>query len=116
MKLLFIQTTSPHGSINAQEGLDAVLMGSAFSTCTLLFTGDGVLQLMKDQDTAGTGHRNFSKAFGALRDYGVNDVYCRQSSLQQYGISEPDLVIDITPIDDAGIRQLLVDHDRVLTF
>jgi sulfur relay (sulfurtransferase) DsrF/TusC family protein len=44
--LLFVLTSAPHGRINAQEGLDALLMGSAFADCSALFLGDGILQLI----------------------------------------------------------------------
>ena len=116
MKLLFIQTCAPHGSINAQEGLDAVLMASAFAECGLLFTAEGVLQLIKDQATAELGIRDFSKTFGALRDYGVEEIYCRSDSMQRYGLVQDDLLLDTTIIDDQGIHQLIRNHDQVLTF
>ena len=116
MKLLFIQTCAPHGNINAQEGLDAVLMASAFVECCLLFTAEGVLQLVKDQSTAELGIRDFSKTFGALRDYGVKEIYCRSNSMQRYGLEQDDLLLDAAFIDDQGIRQLIRNHDQVLTF
>ena len=116
MKLLFIQTCAPHGSINAQEGLDAVLMASAFVECGLLFTAEGVLQLVKDQATAELGIRDFSRTFGALRDYGIKEIYCRSDSMQRYGLEQDDLLLDVAIIDDQGIHQLIRNHDQVLTF
>ena len=116
MKLLFIQTCAPHGSINAQEGLDAVLMASAFAECGLLFTAEGVLQLVKNQTTAELGVRDFSKTFGALRDYGVKEIYCRSDSMRHYGLDQDDLLLDAAIIDDQGIHQLIRNHDQVLTF
>jgi len=116
MKLLFIQSTAPHGTVNAQEGLDAVLMGSAFSECTLLFLAEGVLQLLKDQDTHYLGLKDFSRTFGALRDYGVSRLYCHDQSLANYGISPSDLVIDIESVNDSQIRNLLSEHGKVLNF
>ena len=116
MKLLFIQTGAPHGSINAQEGLDALLMGSAFTQCSLLFTAEGVLQLVKDQATSDLGTKDVSKTFGALQDYGVEDIYCRSSSLQRYGLTPRDLLLDPIIIDDNKTQALIKEHDQVLTF
>ena len=116
MKLLFIQSAAPHGSVNAQEGLDALLMGSAFSECSVLFTNEGVLQLINLQIPEELGTKDFSKSFGALRDYGVSRIYCRQSSMQRYGLETSDCVIDIEVIGDETIRQLMVEHDKVLNF
>ena len=116
MKLLFIQTCAPHGSINAKEGLDALLMGSAFAECSILFTAEGVLQLVKDQATKNLGIKDASKTFGALLDYGVEDIYCRSSSLQRYGLTQRDLLLDPIIIDDNKAQALIREHDQVLTF
>ncbi|MBT4491984.1 MAG: sulfurtransferase complex subunit TusC [Gammaproteobacteria bacterium] len=116
MKLLFIQSAAPHGSISAQEGLDALLMGSAFSECSVLFTNEGVLQLIQNQAPDELGTKNFSLTFGALRDYGVSQIFCRQSSMQRYGLNASDCVIDVEVVNDDVIRQLLNEHDKVHNF
>ena len=116
MKLLFIQTSAPHGRINAQEGLDALLMGSAFADCSLLFTAEGILQIARNQSTSGLGLKDFSRTFEALQDYGVEEIYCRSESIRQYGLSVDDLLLKAVAINDQGIHELLRKHDRVLTF
>ncbi|MFT7257659.1 MAG: sulfur relay (sulfurtransferase) DsrF/TusC family protein, partial [Candidatus Azotimanducaceae bacterium] len=50
-KLLFVQSKAPHGSLQGQEGLDAILAGSAFVDCAVLFTGDGIYQILSLQQT-----------------------------------------------------------------
>lgn len=114
--LLFVHTSSPHGSIKAQEGLDALLMGSAFADCTALFLGDGILQLLKNQDTQQTGQKNFSLTFGSLQDYGVDKVFCSKTHLLNHDIDESDLVIDVTALEDKDIATLLASHDVILNF
>ncbi len=115
-QLLFIHSKAPHGSINAQEGLDAMLMGSAFAECTGLFIGDGILQLLDRQDTTGSGQKNFSKTFAVLGDYGVDNIYCSQSQLSARGLGLADLVIKVKPVSDAEIRQVLARADSILNF
>ena len=91
-------------------------MGSAFAECSILFTAEGVLQLVKDQATTNLGIKDASKTFGALPDYGVEDIYCRSSSLQRYGLTQRDLLLDPIIIDDNKAQALIREHDQVLTF
>jgi tRNA 2-thiouridine synthesizing protein C len=113
---LFVNTCSPHLSINAQEGLDALLMGSAFTQCSALFVGEGVLQLIKGQNTEALKQKNFSLSFGALKDYGVENVYCSDSQLLRYGLSTSDLLIEVTALSDKDVAVLMADHDVILNF
>ena len=80
-RILFTQSRPPHGGINAQEGLDAILMGSAFAECAVLFQGDGVYQLLKHQQPERLGTKNFASTFGALADYGVDQIFCIDEDL-----------------------------------
>lgn len=115
-RILFVQSRPPHGSLAGQEGLDALLMGSAFARCSLLFLGDGLFQVVSGQDTRALGPKDYSVTFGALADYGVEDIYCSETDLQQRGLTIDDLVIRVTPVDDATIRELMADHDVLLSF
>lgn len=114
--ILFLFSTPPHGSINAQEGLDALLMGSAFARCSAVFTGEGVLQLVNGQEPEPLGFRNFSLGFAALRDYGVETVACDAAALRGWGLTQDDLVIPVDVVDPVQVRALMHDHDRILSF
>jgi tRNA 2-thiouridine synthesizing protein C len=114
--LLFVHTRSPHGSINAQEGLDALLMGSAFADCRALFLGDGILQLLRNQDTDQISQKNFSLTFSALHDYGVEEIYCSRTHLQNHGIIESDLVIEVISLSDEDVASLLSSSEVILNF
>lgn len=114
--LLFVFTSAPHGRINAQEGLDALLMGSAFVDCEALFLGDGVLQLLSNQDTSQINQKNFAKTFGALSDYGVHKLFCSQSHLQAFGLSTSDMVIEVTALSNEQISSILSSNPVILNF
>lgn len=114
--LLFVQSRAPHGSIAGQEGLDAVLAGSAFTTCRILLIEDGVFQLVRDQQTGALGTKDFSVTYGALADYGVEPVYVSVSHLAARGLTTDDLVIDTVAVDDDQVRRLLADADVILSF
>jgi tRNA 2-thiouridine synthesizing protein C len=114
-QLLFVFTQTP-GSINAQEGFDALLMGSAFSTCSALFLGDAIYQLLADQDPSTVGSKNYSMGFAALADYGVTDIYCSASQQSGKALTAEDFVIPLQALDDLAVRQLFVEHQTVLNF
>lgn len=114
--LLFVHTSAPHGRINAQEGLDALLMGSAFADCSALFLGDGILQLLRDQDTSQSNQKNFSQTFGALNDYDVKKIFCSETQLADFGLTVSDLVIEVTALSNEQVGSLFSTNDVILNF
>jgi tRNA 2-thiouridine synthesizing protein C len=114
--LLFVLTSAPHGRVNAQEGLDALLMGSAFADCSALFLGDGILQLIAEQDTTRSNQKNFSRTFGALKDYGVNKIFCSETQLSAFGLDISNLVIEVTPLSNQQVCSLLSADNVILNF
>lgn len=116
MKLLFVFSKSPHRSVDAQEGLDALLMGSAFTECGLLFTGPGVLQLVAGQSPDDLGTKDFTRGFAALKDYGVQFIAARSTDLSSYGLDSDDLILPVEPVSDEALPGLLKQFDRVINF
>ena len=52
-KFMFLNRKAPHGTVYALEGLEVVLITAAFDQdVSLVFTDDGVYQLMKGVDEA----------------------------------------------------------------
>ena len=115
-KLLFVQSKAPHGTIAGQEGLDALLAGSAFTTCELLLLDDGVFQVVGNQATDGLGVKDYSVSYGALADYGVESIYVSASHMARRRLADEDLVVPVTQLDDEGVRQLLASADVILTY
>ncbi len=116
MSLLYVFTHRPHGSINAQEGLDALLMGSAFAPCSALFLGDALYQLLEGQAPEAIGAKHFAKTFGALADFGVTRIYCSKEDLEDRNLAPENLVINVDPLDVDAIQQLLADAQTVMNF
>ena len=107
----------PHGSIQAQEGLEAVLMASAFEQrVSVVLVDDGVNQLQRGQSSEGIGRKNFSPVYKALEMYGVDAVLVEAQSLARRGLARPDLLIDVDVRDSAAIAAFLDDADVVLSF
>ena len=116
LSLLFVFSGAPHTRLNAQEGLDALLMGSAFTDCRVLFLGDGIRQLMQHQAAEEIGRKNFTQGFAALADYGVTSVACRATDLELRNLKPEELVIQVECLDDAACRALMDSSDRILNF
>ena len=115
-RLLYIQNRAPYGSLAGQEGLDALLMGSAFTPCTVLFLGDAVFQLTADQDPVAIGRKPFTKGFGALREYGVERVCAAADDLTKRALTPADLGLEVEALDTAAVRELIAASDVVLSF
>lgn len=115
-KLLFIQSHAPHGSLYGQEGLDAILMGSAFAECSLLLLEDAVYQILAGQDPAGLGTKDYSVTYKALKDYGVEAIYCSKTDLSRRGLDVTDLLLPVDLLDDAEIAQLMNNHNVIFSF
>ena len=69
-RFMYVNRRAPHGSVYALECLEAVLVTAAFDQdVSLVFVDDGVYQLKAEQDTAGIGTKDFSRAYRALDDH-----------------------------------------------
>lgn len=113
---LIITRQPPYGTSYGKEALDAVLMASAFVQVSLLFLDDGVFQIKQHQDAEGIEIKDYSPTFAVLEQYDVKDIYVSASSLQQRGLTEKDLVLNVEVISDARVVSLLDANEVVLSF
>ena len=130
-KFMYLNRKAPYGTIYAWESLEVVLIGAAFDQeVSLLFVDDGVYQLVKGQDTAGIGMKNFSPTYRTLGDYEVKSIYVDKESLESRGLTQDDLVqiawedweteeeIEniVEVVDPARCSELLDESDVVFSF
>ena len=116
-RFLWVSRHAPHGSIRAQEGLDALLMAIAFEQpVSVVFLDDGVYQLKRGQEAERVGRKNFCAGFPSLAVYGVHDVYAERESLALRGLGEGDLLMPVRVIDSAGLGALMEEHGVVMSF
>ena len=116
-KFLYINRRAPHGSIYAHEALEVVLIGAAFDQdVSLAFIDDGVFQLKKNQDTSDINTKNFSKTYGALEMYDVEKLYVEKESLEQRGLSEDDLMVDVKILTSDEMKKIITDSEVILNF
>ena len=116
-RFLWMSRRAPHGSVQAQEGLDALLMAVAFEQpVSVVFLDDGVYQLKRDQRPDRVGLKNFCAGFPSLAVYDVHDVYAERESLVLRGLAAEDLLMPIRVLDSAAIGALMNEHDVVMSF
>ncbi|HEY0722022.1 MAG TPA: sulfurtransferase complex subunit TusC [Gammaproteobacteria bacterium] len=116
-KFAYVNRKAPYGTIYALESLEVVLIGAAFEQdVSLIFMDDGVFQIKKGQDTAGIEMKNFSPTYRALEMYDVEKLYVAKESLEERGLTEDDLLVDVTVMSAAEIADLMEEQDVILSF
>ena len=116
-KFLYVNRRAPHGTVYAHEALEVVLIGAAFDQdVSLAFIDDGVFQLKKDQDTSEIYTKNFSKIYSALEMYDVEKLYVEKESLEQRGLSEDDLMVDVKILTSDEMKKIITESEVILNF
>jgi tRNA 2-thiouridine synthesizing protein C len=114
-KIMHVMRHAPHGTIYTYEGLEMILIMAAYEQdLSVAFIGDGVYALKKNQDTAGIGIKGFSKTFTALDGYDVEKLYVDKISLEERGLTEDDLVVDVEVMSSGEIGRLMNEQDVVI--
>jgi tRNA 2-thiouridine synthesizing protein C len=115
-KFMFVNRTAPYGSVYALESLEVVLISAAFDQdVSVAFLDDGVYQLKKGQQTKGIETKNFSPTYRALEGYDVEKLYVERESLEARGLTETDLLVDVTVLGSRELGQLMDEQDVVLS-
>jgi len=92
-KFMFLNRRAPYGTIYAWESLEVVLIAAAFDQqVSLLFSDDGVFQLLKGSDTSESDMKNFMPTYRTLGDYGARHMYVDKASLEARGLTQDDLI------------------------
>ncbi len=116
-KFMFVNRKAPYGTVYALEALEVVLISAAFDQdVSLAFLDDGVYQLKKGQQTKGIDTKNFSPTYRALDGYDIEKLYVEQEALEARGLTEEDLLVDVTVLSRKEMGALMEEQDVVLSF
>ena len=116
-KFMFLNRKAPHGTVYALEGLEVVLITAAFDQdVSMVFTDDGVYQLMKGIDSKGIEVKDFSKTYRALEGSDTEKLYVDQKSMDARGLTEDDLIVDVTMLSVDEMANLMAEQDVVISF
>ncbi len=116
-KFMFVNRKAPYGTVYALESLEVVLISAAFDQdVSLVFVEDGVWQLKKGQQTKGIETKNFSPTYRALEGYDVEKLYVERESMEERGLTEDDMIVDVTVLPAAELGKLMDEQDVVMSF
>ncbi len=116
-KFMFVNRKAPYGTIYALESLEVVLITAAFDQdVSLAFLDDGVYQLKKGQQTKNIETKNFSPTYRALEGYDIEKLYVEKESLDARGLTEDDLLVDVTVLGRKEMGELMGQQGVVLSF
>ncbi len=116
-KIAFIFHSPPHSTSAGREGLDALLATSAYSDqLAVFFVGDGVLQLMTEQQPEQILSRDYIKSFKLLDLYDVEQRYVCAQSLHDWGVGTEQLIIDCSELAPSNMAELWQTFDHIITF
>lgn len=116
-QLTYLFRSVPHSSASGREGVDALLAASAYcDAISVVFIGDGVYQLLSGQHTAPILSKDYAPMFKLFELYDIEHVYVCAHSLQQRGLSDDDLLIDVEMVDQAQLQQILQQSLKLLSF
>lgn len=117
-RVAFVFKTSPHGSAAGREGLDALLAMSALTEeIGVFFIGDGVFQLLTQQQPGQILARDYIATFKLLPLYEIEHCWLCAASLRERGLSESTRrVLDVEVSEPDALRRRLNDYDVIMTF
>jgi len=116
-KIMFVMEKAPHGSIYPYEGLEFILITGAYEQdLSLVFIGDGVYTLKKEQDTAKLGIKGFMKTWRTLEGYDIEKLYVDRKSLEDRGLTEDDLIVDVELKSSEELNVLMNEQHAVFPF
>ncbi len=115
--ILIINQSAPYGSNKARESLDVALTCAIFEMpVSLLFIGDGVLQLLNGQQPEALQTKKHEAMLTALPMYDIDCLYVTSSDLKQHGLQSEDLAVPVKIVEQKQIASLIQQHDTVLTY
>ncbi|MDE0273554.1 MAG: sulfurtransferase complex subunit TusC [Gammaproteobacteria bacterium] len=114
-RILFLLNRAPYGSSYALEAIEAILVAGVFDQeVSVLFKGDGLYQLLDEQDGGAVGGRTVGKMLGAVPEYGVTDLFACRHSAERLGLGDANLCLPVTWLDYAEQRRL-INHQDIVT-
>jgi sulfur relay (sulfurtransferase) DsrF/TusC family protein len=110
-KVLILVNGKPFGKIFAAEGWRAAVgMFGMDHESQMLFIGDGVYGLMKDQDMLPI--RMFKSTFESFDGC----ICVSKKSLEERNIDTSEIFENVEILDEAGIAKVLAENEVVITF
>ncbi len=115
--ILVVVRHAPYGNSLARTSLELALSSATFDQqVALLFLGDGVLQLLPQQDSSAIGVRNIARLIASFPLYELTTLFADRAALTNHGLSADDLTPGLEILDDHALHDVFNRYDHILSF
>ncbi len=115
--LAIINSKAPFSSTYGKDALDiALIFGSFEQKVSLFFQGDGVYQLLDNQNATLLSIKDYLKTFSAFEFYDIEDIFVCQQSLSNRQLGEHFHISDVQVLASIEFGAALNRHQHVLRF
>ncbi|WP_298774139.1 sulfurtransferase complex subunit TusC [uncultured Shewanella sp.] len=116
-KVTIIFRKGPHDNASGREGLDLALLSASYEQeVSLIFTSDGLFNLLKNQAPEHIGCKDYIATFKALPLYDIDTILVCQESMDTFGLTDDDFFIPTTVCQPDSIQKQLQTADQVWVF
>jgi len=115
--IAILNSRAPFSSANGKDALDiALIFGSYEQDTSLFFQGDGVWQLVNQQETDNISMKNYLKTFAALEFYDIENIYVCAASLAQRALPNDFHIDNVTVLNSNEFSKELHSRQILLRF
>ena len=112
-----INSKAPFSNNAGKDALDiALIFGSFEQPTSLFFQGDGVWQLIQEQNGAMISVKDYLKTFAAFEFYDLENIYVCQESLFQRSLTTDFHIDQVQVLAKNEFAEKLASHHTVLRF
>ena len=115
--IAIVNTQAPFSTAIGKEALDAALIFGSYEQATsLFFLGDGVFQVIGDQNASAIEIKDYLKTFSALEFYDIENIYVCQQSLIERDLAETFHIENVQVLATEEFSQRLHQHNMIYRF
>ena len=115
--IAIINTQAPFSSPAGKEALDAALIFGSYEQATsLFFIGDGVFQVIGNQNADSVETKDYLKTFSALEFYDIENIYLCQQSLTERNLTADFHIENVQVLTTQDFSQRLHQHKVIYRF
>jgi len=115
--IAIINTKAPFSHAIAKEAMDVALIYGSYEQDTHLFyQGDGVYQLIDNQQPDKIAIKDFLKTFSAFEFYDLEHIYLCKQSLIERNLLENFHIDNVKVLDTDEFAEALHQHHIILNF
>jgi tRNA 2-thiouridine synthesizing protein C len=115
--LAIINAKAPYSDSAGKDALDiALIFGSFEQPVSLFFQGDGIYQLISEQDGSMISVKDYLKTFAAFEFYDIENIYVCQTSLQERNLSTNFHIDKVQVLNPEAFAHKLTSHQTILRF